>query len=278
MSVVSTASTSSSAAITTAASTPSTASSASPAATASTLTTSTTPGHFPQFKKLPFEIKLMIWKAYTPGSRVIEIYSNGVAKRSELYPHLRANYTIPGMLYACHDSRAVALRTYRLLGAPWSNIKPLYLDLSRDILLVANVASLTALLRPVYPLRINNQLIRDCLRHLMLGEDIGDLNWHAGYIMLRSLTRLETLTMAINPPPPSDIVWGTEDGIGEEEEEVQLDPAAVAARYQAATAAVTTARAASHRIPQLDFLTSWEMYEKFRRERVCIPIRLETED
>lgn len=221
------------------------------------------------------ELKLMIWNAYVPGSRVIEIYSNGITECGELYPHLRAIYTIPAMLHACHDSRAVALRTYRLLGAPWSNIKPLYVDLSRDIVLVANVASLAALLRPVYPLSIGTQTIKDSLRHLMLGEDIGDLNWASGYILLRSLPVLETLTLAIDPLPPSEIFWGTED---DADEEVQLDPAAVAARHQAANAAVTSGRLATDMIPQLDFLTSWEMYEKFQKERARIPIRLESEN
>ena len=47
----------------------------------------------------------------------------------------KASYQIPAMLHACHDSRAVALKTYRL-NFEGRLIHPIYFDENRDSMMV----------------------------------------------------------------------------------------------------------------------------------------------
>jgi hypothetical protein len=71
---------------------------------------------FNGFRKLPTEIRLMIWHMALPGPRVITIQQRTTVERWQR-GCLSAGYLIPSTLHTSHEARQVALRNYQLAFA-----------------------------------------------------------------------------------------------------------------------------------------------------------------
>lgn len=87
---------------------------------------------FPLFRKLPLEIRRMIWKHSLPGERFLEFASDfepGDLPISFLYCK---NKEIPHMS-ACHESRAVALEEYVAFRPNVTGCPPMYVSPKLDI-------------------------------------------------------------------------------------------------------------------------------------------------
>ncbi|KAE9367570.1 hypothetical protein N431DRAFT_69684 [Stipitochalara longipes BDJ] len=113
---------------------------------------------FPQFSKLPIELRERIWQHTLPGPRLIEVGKNGrdtVASEDEGGPsftlRILGNFSArhfihaeqvqipqqwfsPVALFVCHESRQHTLRHYRLIEQPKFSMEPFYCDPSMDIL------------------------------------------------------------------------------------------------------------------------------------------------
>lgn len=73
---------------------------------------------FDCFRRLPIEIRLIIWKFSLPGPRALNI-SDVNHDTEKLHFRKDDNYANPAALSTCHESRTVALNHYRLcFGTP----------------------------------------------------------------------------------------------------------------------------------------------------------------
>ena len=133
---------------------------------------------FPQFARLPAEIRLQIWEAALPGPRVVMLVSPFPSKASRLRaklgpgpalptrppaPVLRSSTPPPALLHVSREARAVALTRYRLgLGAAAEPPRT-YVDLDRDVVALSR-AELRGPCRRLW--RITPDVAR--VRHLAL--------------------------------------------------------------------------------------------------------------
>jgi 2EXR family/SAP domain len=69
---------------------------------------------FPQFSRLPVEIRLMIWKYSLPGPRVLTVTKINIPRPDKLHFREDDNPPNPGMLSVCRESRSVALERFKL--------------------------------------------------------------------------------------------------------------------------------------------------------------------
>jgi hypothetical protein len=69
---------------------------------------------FPQFLRLPVEIRLMIWKYSLPGPRVLTVTKIDIPHPDKLHFREDDNPPNPGMLCVCRESRSVALERFKL--------------------------------------------------------------------------------------------------------------------------------------------------------------------
>jgi len=114
--------------------------------------------YFPQFSKLPIELRERIWQDTLPGPRLIEVGKNsddaatsenegGPAFTLRILGNFSASHSIhteqvqipqqwfsPVALFVCHESRQHTLRHYRLIEQAQLNLEPFYCDPSIDIL------------------------------------------------------------------------------------------------------------------------------------------------
>ncbi|KAL2212308.1 hypothetical protein CC79DRAFT_358638 [Sarocladium strictum] len=89
---------------------------------------------FPQFSKLPPEIRLEIWKLALPDTRVFRIRS---PMQSHMAPILMEyNHRPPSALKTCHESRQVASKEGKFLFGPRSSSSTggLWFNPAKDIL------------------------------------------------------------------------------------------------------------------------------------------------
>lgn len=103
---------------------------------------------FPRFKELPPELQLLVWEFAIPDPRNITYSKNYISwhdwhHKRNIYLH-SLTYVNPGILGACYDSRAEALKRYKpALGIELGH--PIYLDFARDTFEFGDFASLEAL-------------------------------------------------------------------------------------------------------------------------------------
>jgi hypothetical protein len=97
---------------------------------------------FTLFPKLATETRLAIWKMAIPGPRVITIQVHNDATLNLRL--LAASYAIPAILHTSRESREVALKSYELAFANHQNVKPMYVDFSKDIIFAKNPRDLVS--------------------------------------------------------------------------------------------------------------------------------------
>jgi hypothetical protein len=104
--------------------------------------TATTRDNFPQFSKLPTEIRLQIWKEAMPGPRVVEVYlieDQSQYDGKTYYVADPASRTpAPTILHINHESRREGLKIYSRIFSrsrlpPGQGRKPIYFDPANDI-------------------------------------------------------------------------------------------------------------------------------------------------
>jgi hypothetical protein len=162
---------------------------------------------FTLFPRLAPEIRLTIWKLAIPGPRVITIQ-----ERNDATPNFRllaASYAIPAMLHTSQESREVALGSYELAFTNHRNVKPMYLDFSKDIIFAKNARDLLSLCVGTQEDPRNHTKLRGSLRHskflgdlrhLMLGGSDNDFERSGalealGFCIIREFRNLETLVL-----------------------------------------------------------------------------------
>jgi len=94
---------------------------------------------FPQFKKLPIEIRLAIWKMSLPGSRMIEMkFKRNIARRPMDFRLLDSEF--PTLLHVNQEARAEALKFYQPvfgdITVDSEHQRKVYFDPSKDTLYV----------------------------------------------------------------------------------------------------------------------------------------------
>jgi len=98
---------------------------------------------FVYFPKLPLELRTMIWKYTLPGPRVIKVAASDAAYPTThglelLGPVWEASIEqspiATPLLHACHDSRAIALKTYEAAFTPQLRGNSFYFDWQLDTL------------------------------------------------------------------------------------------------------------------------------------------------
>jgi hypothetical protein len=99
---------------------------------------------FPQFKHFPKEVQTMVWKAAIDAEepRVVEIRETAVpCTRKSLYSR-KTGFTsecpIPSVLHACHASRELALKRWRLSWAMRYQTPKIFFDFATDTLYFKN--------------------------------------------------------------------------------------------------------------------------------------------
>jgi hypothetical protein len=111
---------------------------------------------FTLFPELPVELRLKIWSLALPVSRVITIVSDYSSAPEFFDPDHpdRTRYKaracakpVPALLHCNSESRAVALKTYRLSFRSNLQKKPIYYDFRRDSLCMINVHVLQSFMR-----------------------------------------------------------------------------------------------------------------------------------
>ncbi|KAH8675930.1 hypothetical protein BX600DRAFT_432467 [Xylariales sp. PMI_506] len=105
---------------------------------------------FPQFTKLPLELRDQIWGYALPEARVYEVLDSSCSTQSQSTPSSRLmfadarNEPPPAIARVCRDARHAVLRRYRPLV--FSNTVK-HIDLSRDILLLDSYLQVKRLLK-----------------------------------------------------------------------------------------------------------------------------------
>ena len=88
---------------------------------------------FPQFRKLPPELRLKIWEDSLPGARTIYLVKDTRdeaahfgRRRSHCTSTIPCPRTLTSMLQVCAESRAVVLKRYKALFSPRSLADPFF--------------------------------------------------------------------------------------------------------------------------------------------------------
>lgn len=97
---------------------------------------------FHRFSKLPAELRITIWKLARPGPRVIRVKVHIV--KYHISEHVRGlkftSFTpVPAVLHACKESRAIALKTYKLGMKTHCDGPRVYVDFTKDTIYMAKV-------------------------------------------------------------------------------------------------------------------------------------------
>ncbi|KAF8850744.1 hypothetical protein BDZ45DRAFT_751402 [Acephala macrosclerotiorum] len=123
-----------------------------------------------------------------------------------------------------------------------------------DTLYAKNISTLNALVEPIWSKAVSEQSVQQNLRHLMLGEDIGLRKWSAGYLRIRRLARLKTITL-------------TFDAEAEDKDSGAKDDEAY--RCRRARKAICAKRPQEEHPDEIAFLSSAETERKFLNGRAC---------
>jgi len=100
---------------------------------------------FSCFKKLPPELRNMVWKHAIPGSRIVDIKGGTHPSRGTHFNRpvvLSASYKVPILLQVSYESRAVALKVYTKLFDKEFRDRPVYFNLAVDVLSVQDTPTL----------------------------------------------------------------------------------------------------------------------------------------
>ncbi|KAK6196891.1 hypothetical protein LQW54_011094 [Pestalotiopsis sp. IQ-011] len=110
------------------------------------------PQSFPQFSKLPLELRDQVWGYALPEPRVYEVLDSPCSAQTQSTPSSRLmfadvrNEPPPAIARVCRDARHAVLRRYKPLVFS-STVK--HIDLSRDILLLDSYLQVKRLLKVV---------------------------------------------------------------------------------------------------------------------------------
>ena len=89
---------------------------------------------FHLFFKLPYELRLEIWRLALPPPRMVELRKSGMARKRKKF--WISDICPPILLRVCHEAREIALESYQSISA-WHQTRPLltksYIDYSKDI-------------------------------------------------------------------------------------------------------------------------------------------------
>ncbi|KAI1383521.1 uncharacterized protein F4822DRAFT_420894 [Hypoxylon trugodes] len=130
---------------------------------------------FPQFSKLPLELRDMIWGYALPEPRVYEVLDSPSSKQTQTSPSGRLmfadvrNEPPPSIARVCRDARQAVLRRYKPIAFS-GTVK--HLDLRRDIILLDSYLQVKRLLKVI---RLLSQIepIRRSATRLALGTSWG---------------------------------------------------------------------------------------------------------
>ncbi|KAI1451452.1 hypothetical protein F4805DRAFT_471650 [Annulohypoxylon moriforme] len=133
------------------------------------------PASFPQFSKLPLELRDMIWGYALPEPRVFEVLDSPSSQQSQSSPSGRLlfadvrNEPPPSIARVCRDARQAVLRRYKPIAFS-GTVK--HLDLRRDIILLDSYLQVKRLLKVI---RLLSQIepIRRSATRLALGTSWG---------------------------------------------------------------------------------------------------------
>ncbi|KAI4867574.1 hypothetical protein F4820DRAFT_413497 [Hypoxylon rubiginosum] len=133
------------------------------------------PHSFPQFSKLPLELRDLIWGYALPEPRVFEVLDSPSSTQSQNTPSGRLmfadvrNEPPPSIARVCHDARQAVLRRYKPVAFS-GTVK--HLDLQRDIILLDSYLQVKRLLKVI---RLLSQIepIRRSATRLALGTSWG---------------------------------------------------------------------------------------------------------
>ncbi|KAI1760712.1 hypothetical protein GGR53DRAFT_66030 [Hypoxylon sp. FL1150] len=133
------------------------------------------PQTFPQFSKLPLELRDLIWGYALPEPRVFEVLDSPSSTQSQNTPSGRLmfadvrNEPPPSIARVCHDARQAVLRRYKPVAFS-GTVK--HLDLHRDIILLDSYLQVKRLLKVI---RLLSQIepIRRSATRLALGTSWG---------------------------------------------------------------------------------------------------------
>ncbi|KAI2473686.1 hypothetical protein F4781DRAFT_427308 [Annulohypoxylon bovei var. microspora] len=133
------------------------------------------PASFPQFSKLPLELRDMIWGYALPEPRVFEVLDSPSSSQSQSSPSGRLmfadvrNEPPPSIARVCRDARQAVLRRYKPIAFS-GTVK--HLDLRRDIILLDSYLQVKRLLKVI---RLLSQIepIRRSATRLALGTSWG---------------------------------------------------------------------------------------------------------
>jgi len=93
--------------------------------------------NFHKFRKLPPELRVMIWRFISKTSRTITL-DWAIKKRGAPMVIEHFAKTVPAVLHVSHESRSTAARHYEFYYNCRLNIKPLYINFNVDILMIGD--------------------------------------------------------------------------------------------------------------------------------------------
>ncbi|ORY60246.1 uncharacterized protein BCR38DRAFT_412426 [Pseudomassariella vexata] len=132
-------------------------------------------GGFPQFSRLPLELRDQIWGYALPEPRVYEVIDSPSSSTPQSTPASRLmfadvrNEPPPAIARVCHDARQAVLRRYKPLVFS-GTVK--HIDLSRDIILLDSYLQVKRLLK-VIRLLSQIEVLRKSIYRLALGTSWG---------------------------------------------------------------------------------------------------------
>jgi 2EXR family len=162
---------------------------------------------FTLFKKLPPELRLIIWEYAAQERRVISIKHSHNRSATNIRHCIATHdaFTVPGVLQACQESRMVGLMFFSLrLGAVFHS-KPIYLNYKRDILFFQDTMDLVAFYNRAqyeehHQSRAEIREVETNLKSIIIGSHRSSLN----FISNRFTARLWRLDYFYAQPPPDD--------------------------------------------------------------------------
>jgi len=185
-----------------------------------------------QFSTLPAELRLMIWEATIPHSRVIKFVPKTTFDENlQAVTRWERRRPPPAILCVCYESRQVALKVYSLAFEN-SSYQPTWMNFSRDVLELPS-DTYTARMHP-FP-RKDAKKIRQVNVHCGTYNFMNDLGLHNmgdvtvanatailwNYLDTARLTNVRNLTLVVPGNAAKDVPWVDLELLGSIERNIQ---------------------------------------------------------
>lgn len=207
---------------------------------------------FPKFRKLPPEVRLLIWDHVAIAPRVVRVSKDYHPEDTtdEQGVQLKTSYSIPPILRTSQESRRQGQKQFELIYNNQADINPFYFRFALDTLFVQDDIALDILMSGSCIAREKDSLgLEDLLQFLMLGGELGQLNDSAMELLCK-FKSLKTLQLA--------------------KQSASIDSGNSADLGPFWANKIMRKLRGEHKSAVIGWALEWEMIQDFKKNKVCL--------